>query len=193
MKIISVKPFVRASGSVLVLLVLLLASACGQSGTPAGGQPGKLNVVTAFYPFQFVAERVAGDHAVVTSLTAPGAEPHDLELTPRQVASVTTADLVIYEKSFQAAVDEAVAQSGNDSVLDTATVVPLMPLQEGDQHDHAEEAGEEHGESGLDPHVWLDPHNMVADHRRGRRRSSSPSTRHTPSTTRPTRRAWSAS
>ena len=74
---------------------------------------------------------------------------------------MTTADLVIYEKSFQAAVDEAVAQSGNDNVLDTATVVPLMPLQEGDQHDHAEEAGEEHGESGLDPHVWLDPHNVV--------------------------------
>jgi len=145
--------------------VLLLAAACGQSGTPAEGaaQPGQLKIVTAFYPFQFVAARVAGEHAVVTSLTAPGAEPHDLELTPKQVASVTTADLVVYEKSFQAAVDEAVDQSGNGDVLDTATVVPLVPLEEGDGHDHTAAAGGEgaDGQSGLDPHVWLDPTNMA--------------------------------
>ena len=50
----------------------------------------------------FVAQRVAGDHATVASLTQPGAEPHDLELTPRQVASLTTASLVIYEKGLPA-------------------------------------------------------------------------------------------
>lgn len=164
MKIISVKTS-RVLGVVMTMAVVLLAAACGQSGTaPEGGaKPGQLNIVTAFYPFEFVAERVAGDHAAVTSLTAPGAEPHDLELTPRQVASVSTADLVVYEKSFQAAVDEAVAQSGNANVLDTATVVPLVPLEEGDRHDHAAtaEQGGEEGQSGLDPHVWLDPKNMV--------------------------------
>jgi len=151
-------------GVAVTTAVLLLAAACGQSGTAAEGnaQPGQLKIVTAFYPFQFVAEHVAGDHAVVTSLTAPGAEPHDLELTPRQVASVTTADLVVYEKSFQAAVDEAVAQSGNAAVLDTATVVPLVPLEDGEDHDHEAAAeGEGHDGSGLDPHVWLDPNNMA--------------------------------
>ena len=98
----------------------------------------------------------------MTSLTAPGAEPHDLELTPKQVASVSEASLVIYEKSFQAAVDEAVAQSGNPNVLDTATVVPLVPLAQpagGDDHTAAD--GEDHESSGLDPHVWLDPNNMI--------------------------------
>ena len=44
----------------------------------------------------------------LSTLTQPGAEPHDLELTPRQVASLTTANLVIYEKGFQPDVDEAV-------------------------------------------------------------------------------------
>ena len=86
-------------------------------------QPGQLDIVAAFYPFQFVAERVAGPYATVSNLTQPGAEPHDLELTPRQVAHLSTADLVIYQKSFQAAVDEAVDQSGVNNALDTATVV----------------------------------------------------------------------
>src|SRR6478672_2651034 len=113
MKIISVN-LSRALGGVVLAALLLLGSACGgQAATAgAGGEPGRLTIVAAFYPFQFIAERVAGDHATVISLTAPGTEPHDLELTPRQVASVSTADLVIYEKSFQTAVDEAVAQSG---------------------------------------------------------------------------------
>ncbi len=163
MKIIFVKISSRALGGALLGAVLLLASACAPAGTAAKErQPGQLSIVAAFYPFQFVTERVAGDHAVVTSLTAPGAEPHDLELTPKQVASISSADLVIYEKSFQAAVDEAVAQSGNPNVLDTATVVPLSPLSEADEHDHEQAAeGEEHEHSGLDPHVWLDPNNMV--------------------------------
>ncbi len=127
--------------------------------------------MTAFYPLQFVAERVAGDHGAVTSLTQPGAEPHDVELTPRQVASVTDADAVVYIKGFQPAVDEAVAQSGNEHVLDTTSVVPLQTEAEEHAHDHAEtpppktqrdehaEEGHDHG--GLDPHVWLNPLNMV--------------------------------
>ena len=97
------------------LLPLAAAAGCATAGpasTADAKQPGQLTIVAAFYPLQFVAQRVAGDHATVTSLTQPGAEPHDLELTPRQVASLTTASLVIYQKGFQPAVDEAVVQSG---------------------------------------------------------------------------------
>jgi zinc transport system substrate-binding protein len=113
--------------------------------------------VTSFYPLQFVAERVAGDHAAVGNLTQPGAEPHDLELTPRQVAGLSTANLVIFQKGFQAAVDEAVVQSENANVLDVTTVVPLRALATGHDGDH----GDEHDHSALDPHVWLDPTSMV--------------------------------
>ena len=120
----------RAVSLTAAAVSVLLAAACGApSGTgPAASQPGQLDIVAAFYPFQFVAERVAGPYATVNNLTQPGAEPHDLELTPRQVAHLSTADLVIYQKSLQAAVDEAVDQSGVDNVLDTATVVALQPL-----------------------------------------------------------------
>jgi zinc transport system substrate-binding protein len=121
-----------------------------------------LRVVVAFYPLQFVAQRVAGDHATVTDLTQPGAEPHDVELTPRQVASLTTANLVIYEKGFQPAVDEAVGQSENPEVIDTTTTVPLRPLTvSGDDLGHGAGAGDDPAvpddHAGLDPHVWLDP------------------------------------
>lgn len=154
----------RALGALAAGCTLLLAAACsGPAGQSSSAQPGQLTVVTAFYPLQFVAERVAGQHAAVESLTSPGAEPHDVELTPRQVASVTDADAVVYIKGFQPAVDEAVAQSGNDQVLDTTSVVPLQT--EAEEHTHASEDAhedeEDHDHGGLDPHVWLNPRNMV--------------------------------
>jgi zinc transport system substrate-binding protein len=158
----------RALGAVVVGCTLVLASACsGPAAEPSAAQPGQLKVVTAFYPLQFVAERVAGHHAAVTSLTSPGAEPHDVELTPRQVASVTDADAVVYIKGFQPAIDEAVAQSGNGHVLDTTSVVPLQTQAEERAHDEADgstgdvHSEDDHDHGGLDPHVWLNPENMV--------------------------------
>ena len=47
-------------------------------------------VTAAFYPLQFAAEQVGGEHVRVTSLTKPGVEPHDLELTPRAVGWLRT-------------------------------------------------------------------------------------------------------
>ena len=42
-------------------------------------------MVAAFHPLAFVVEWVGGDAADLRTLTKPGAEPHDLELTPRAV------------------------------------------------------------------------------------------------------------
>lgn len=142
--------FNRLSIMVGAALLALVASACSAATPAAQG----LNVVTAFYPYQFVAQRIVGDLGTVTSLTQPGAEPHDLELTPRQIASLTEADLVVYQHGFQAAVDSAVAQTGPKRVLDVAAVVPLLPGAE-DEHQAEEGHVEEHG--ATDPHLWLDP------------------------------------
>ena len=167
MKMVFMNSFNRRVAALLASTAVVVAG-CGEGNAGsagAGAEADELSIVTAFYPFQFVAERVAGPHAEVQSLTQPGAEPHDIELTPRLVGSVSTADLVVYERSFQPAVDEAVEQSEAREVLDTATVVPLEPLAADGHTDekHAEDephAGDAHGEDdhgGLDPHVWLDP------------------------------------
>lgn len=106
-------------------------------------------VVTAFYALEYAAGRVAGDSYAINTLTTPGQEAHDIELTPKQVASLATADLVVYLKGFQPAVDAAVEESGAKNVLDVSEAARLLTAQEG-QSD-----GQDHGE--LDPHFWLDP------------------------------------
>ena len=106
-------------------------------------------VVASAYPFAFVAEQVGEPYVDVHNLTSPGVEPHDIELTPQQVASVSDADLVLLERGFQPAVDGAVEQADAAAkVLDVAETVSLEDTGSGD-------GGEP------DPHVWLDPRRMV--------------------------------
>lgn len=128
--------------AIVALATVLAAAGCSVHSSAVG----QLKVVVAFYPLQYVVEQVGGDLVSVTNLTKPGVEPHDLELTAKQVASVATADLVFYEKGFQAAVDAAVAEQRPKRVLDATTVVPLRAT----------------GQNGLDPHTWLDPRTMIA-------------------------------
>ncbi|GIE29844.1 zinc ABC transporter substrate-binding protein [Actinoplanes italicus] len=135
----------------LLPAMLLLTALTGCGDEPAGAD-GKLPVVTAFYPLQFVSERVGGDAVDVSTLTKPGAEPHDVELTARQVGEVSDAGLIVYLAGFQPAVDDAVKQNGGDRAFDAATAVETINATEADAHAEGEE---EH--SGVDPHVWLDP------------------------------------
>jgi zinc transport system substrate-binding protein len=144
-------PRVSALVVIAVTAAGLLLGGCARADDLAAQRntaAGKLNVVAGFYPFAFLAERIGGDHVGVRNLTKPGAEPHDLELTPSQVAAVAGADLAIYEKSLQPSVDSAVAQNKPKASLDVATVVHL--------EDHGD-LGEGGGSHSGDPHVWLDP------------------------------------
>lgn len=153
--------------SLLAGSALLGLTACG-AGT-GGADSGRLQVVAAFYPLQYVAERVAGEHAEVTNLTQPGKEPHDLSLSVRQVSDVATAELVVFEEHFQAAVDQVVEEDREGPSVDAAAVVDLIPPVEHDHEEehadepaeegHEEEGHEEHGD--LDPHFWQDPLRMA--------------------------------
>ena len=156
--------FALAGGVGLAAASLTGCAAFSDSG-PSSDGTGKVSVVAAFYPLEFISSRVGGDHVSITDLTAPGAEPHDLELSVKETAEVSEADLVVYEKGFQAQVDAAVDQSGAPTV-DAGAAAGLEKIGH-DGHDH--EGGSTHGEStglgDLDPHFWQDPLKMadVAD------------------------------
>jgi zinc transport system substrate-binding protein len=137
-------------------LGLAALSACG-SDSEAAGNTDKFDVVASFYPMQFLAEQVGGDHVNVTTLTEPGQEPHDLELSTKQTADLGEADAVLYLKTLQPAVDEAVSQSQVKNKIDAATLTKLEDHGSTEHEHEGEEAPAEEEEHALDPHIWLDP------------------------------------
>ncbi|KQX16947.1 ABC transporter substrate-binding protein [Streptomyces sp. Root431] len=159
-------PTTAVAGAVALGIVSLSACA-GTSDAADKGSSGKLDVVASFYPMQYLAEQIGGGHVAVDTLTKPGVEPHDLELKPKQIGELGEADVILYLKGIQPAVDDAIAQAGVKNTVDAATLTTLEAHgnevgheHEGEEHG-AEEAGHEghdHGsEAGTDPHIWLDP------------------------------------
>lgn len=144
-------PAVAAAGALAAL------SACS-TDSAAAGNTDKFDVVASFYPMAFLAEQIGGDHVHVTSLTQPGQEPHDLEISAKQTAQLQESDAVLYLKNLQPSVDDAVAQSEIGTKIDAATLTSLE--EHGNEvGGHAAEHDDEHGEEagGKDPHIWLDP------------------------------------
>ncbi len=143
---------------VTTVVAALALTGCAR-GQDSGGADGP-TVVTSFYPLQFVTERIAGPRVDVVSLTPPGAEPHDLELTPRDVATIVDSDLVVLVRGFQPAVDTAVEQQAPERELDVSQAARLEVLGgPADSGPAPAGEGEDHGDpvQGLDPHFWLDP------------------------------------
>ncbi len=148
-------PATAVAGAVTLGLVTL--SACsGTSDAADKNSAGKLDVVASFYPMQFLAEQIGGGHVAVNTLTKPGVEPHDLELKPKQIGELGEADVILYLKGIQPAVDDAIAQAGVKNTVDATTLTKLEEHGTEVGHDHEGEEAHE-GEAGADPHIWLDP------------------------------------
>lgn len=164
----------RWAGVALTTAVLAITTGCGSddAATDDGVQ-----VLAGFYP------RVGGRAGRRGPRLGRGAhaargEPHDLELTPRDVAAVEDADLLVYLAGFQPALDEAAETAGGDHTWDAGDAADLLTGDAHDdehdaEHDAEEDAGHEdgedhghdHGDDVVDPHFWLDPARLadVAD------------------------------
>jgi zinc transport system substrate-binding protein len=128
--------------------VLFALAACG--GDSGAATSSSVTVVAAFYPLEFAAERVGGERVSVESLTPSGVEPHDLELSARQIGDLTDATLVIYLGSgFQPAVEDVLAGIDGPIKFDALSGADLLSAEG------------EASTSGVDPHVWLDPTRMA--------------------------------
>src|SRR5450756_2121472 len=135
------------AGRLLLLTVgtsVALAGCSGATGTQTDGRP---TVVASIYPLQYVVEQVGGDLVAVSTVTPAGADPHAVELSPRQLRSFSDADAVVYLSGFQPAVAGAVTQRRPELLLDAAAAAELVPLASG---------------TALDPHFWLDPTRLAA-------------------------------
>ena len=179
------KRILAAACAAATALALSACTSTASSGD-SSSKDGSLTVMASFYPLQYLAEKVGGEHVSVTSLTPDGAEPHDLELSPKMVDSLSSADAVIYLAGFQSAVDEAIEQQAPKTVIDVSSAAELVeagsdanhPAEEEeeaaeetqsgetDAHDHDHEghdhAGHDHHhDMSADPHFWLDPVRMA--------------------------------
>jgi zinc transport system substrate-binding protein len=122
---------------ICVAAIPIWAAGCGGDGSaPAAG--GNETVAASFYPLAYAAQEIGDGGVEVSNLTPAGSEPHDLEVSPQDVAAIQQANLVLLlGRGFQPQLEDAAGSGGKVlRLLDT----PGLGL-----HPNG------------DPHVWLDP------------------------------------
>ncbi len=150
---------VLASAQTITMLLLLAATATAEAGPAAGtvpstgsasGSTAVVSVIVPVEPYVLVVNRIAEERVDAHTLVPPGQSPHTYSPTPQQIAGFAKADVLFHvglelERGLVPRLRE----------LDRGLlVVDLMPdePEPPDAHDH---------ERGHDPHVWLDPSNVI--------------------------------
>ena len=141
------KRILAAACAAATALALSACSSTASSGD-SSSKDDSLTVMASFYPLKYLAEKVGGEHVSVTSLTPDGAEPHDLELSPKMVDSLSSADAVIYLAGFQSAVDEAIEQQAPKTVIDVSSAAELVEAGSDANHPAEEEEATDETQSG---------------------------------------------
>ena len=188
------RPLRRAAAAGAALILAAGLTSCSalsgnDSSTGGSGKDGALAVSTSFYPIGYLVDAIGGEHVSVTSVTPTNVEPHDYELSPKDVTALGQADIIAYVPGFQPSLDDAVAQVSGPTVLDLSEQADLVHHEgvEDDHdhghdghdhsseeategaseqghdhsHDHSAEEGHDHSQEA-DPHFWLDPERMSA-------------------------------
>ncbi len=147
----------------MVLLFLLGGCAAPSPPPPDRGLPStqSLRVVTTVLPVGLFTRAVAGDCARVESLLPAGADLHDPQLSPRQLARLRAADvLVLNGLGLEAPLERMLAAAGGPRLrrIDAAAAVAPLPAAGHDHGGHGR-GGHAHGSDAgaVNPHVWLDP------------------------------------
>jgi len=137
----------------LVTIVAVVASLVGAGGAyyvlSHSSGAAVPEVVASFYPYQYLASRVAGDRFSVRALVPPGVEPHDWEPTPRDSLTIAISPAIIYNGYVEAYLANLFRELPADRPIRVNASAGLEVLHGG--------AG---GASAVDPHLWLDPVRM---------------------------------
>lgn len=158
---------------VTIVVALVLAGACSSPTR----DDGRLRIEAGFHPLAFVAERVGGDRVVVRDLTGGGVDAHHLELRARDIGAMIDADLVLYLRGLQPAIDAAAGEFEGHG-FDVTDIVDLVAADRhgddapehldshDDGHGHGlgdggDGHGHDHGDGAPDLHFWTDPERMI--------------------------------
>ena len=153
----------RLALSGLAALAVLAACASATSPAPSSDQDQQLQVVATTTILGDVVQQVGGEAIALRVLLPSGSDPHTFEPTPKDVAAISNADLVIIngaglEEFLARLLESASAGGGELNVVSASEEIDLRTSADA----HPEEDHPEEGElTSFDPHVWFDPRNVV--------------------------------
>jgi zinc transport system substrate-binding protein len=130
----------------------------GEKRRPEHDVEEPIPVAVSVAPARWLVERIGGERVAVTAMLPPGRSPHTWEPSPRVLAALGRARLVVVvghaALPFEERLLATARRGGEPRVVAISEGVALLAE---DGHGHGRD-----GRSDTDPHVWLDPEVMKA-------------------------------
>ena len=145
-----------------LLVGCVMFPACGRKPSVPGAGSGKVSVFVSILPQEYFVERVGGERVAVEALARPGQSPHNFSATAAQMTRLGESRIyftigVPFEKTIVGKIAES---NPGLKIVDTREGIALRRMRA--QHDHEGEGDEHQHEAGeADPHVWLNPRNVI--------------------------------
>lgn len=134
---------------------IMLLGGCAQSGAGSGSfqEEDKIAVVTTIYPMYDFVSNIAKDRAEIINLVPAGTEPHDFELSTRDMQLMEQADMFVY--------NGAGMEHFVDKTLEAVSNEKLVVVEAAEQINA--ESAQADSDVEEDPHTWLSPVNAIAE------------------------------
>jgi len=134
----------------VITLSLLIACTNKNNAGEAPDKSGRIFVYTTVYPMFDFTKKIGGDRINLHNLVPSGTEPHDWEPTPRDIARLEEADVLIYNGAgMESWLNRILGSLTNKKLLLIETAKGLQLLENQDKQENL----------AYDPHVWLNPMN----------------------------------
>ncbi len=144
----------RSAAALLLALCLAALPGCtvrGEQEEPA------LSVVTSFYPMYVMALNVTDGIEGVRVDNMAGQQTgclHDYQLQTKDMKNLEQADVfVVNGAGMESFLDKVVEQLPDLTIVDTSEGLTLLESGTGEEHDHEEDDGHDHGD--VNPHIWV--------------------------------------
>ncbi len=150
----------------LAILFALALSGCGSTASGPSRANGKLDLVATTTIVADVVRNVAGDYASVTSIVPVNVDEHSYDPTPQDVAHVSRADLVFMNGAgLEPFIEKLMTNAGTKTpLISVSKGIVLIQSQPEDEMTGTPAATQTPGVlTGMvgDPHVWMDPNNVL--------------------------------
>lgn len=149
--VIFMKKYIAVSTAFLMAAAVI--TGCSRAPARQSGEPNKLVAYTTIYPLYDFTVNVGGDKVEVINLVPPGAEPHEWEPSPRQMAEISKGGILIYTSFGKDYWVEKALNNINDanfSAVEASKGIELSHSSGAGNHDPG-------NPDSVDPHIWLDP------------------------------------
>lgn len=141
-------------------IITFLLCGCTANTQTQQAKDDKLQVYSSFYAVYDFVNKIGGDKINLINIVPTGTEPHDWEPSINDMLNLEGADILFYNGlGMEQWLEKVKNTIENPNIQYVELSTAITPLSSGHNQAHSHTNNEEEA----DPHIWLNPQNVIKE------------------------------